>query len=652
MATIIDALLVTLGMDASGFKKGTDDAKKAQEDLTAQSKKDGKEMEALHKKAATEQAARAKKFQEQGDKAAHTFGKIREHALSLIGVLAGGVGLVEFAKFSVLGAAAAGRLSDNLGMGIKDLQGWEYAARSVGATSGDMARSLESAGAALANMKYNGVVSPQMEAFFRFGGGQFGMPKNGADMMKDEVAMVSKIYAAGHHMEALTRWEHMGNSEATFNLAKHGLANFERLKREGEAKAAFTRAEANAAEVLQKKLNDLLTTVNTVLVRIGFALLPVFTALVNKFKDWSNWALTHESTVRRWAHIFAVDLVDGVTKLWHWMNLLVPQLEKFGAWVSASMPGLERFWGQINKQVQAWGGWKDVLIAFAGAYAAIKIGSMAASLLLLAKALTGVGGGLASVAAGSGALAVLGGVAGYAALLKISPTANIPGQMPNPIQVKATKEASDAMAMYNSMPLAQRSLMATLSKRYNIPLPYTIAQLHQENATANPLAWSPGHKSHGLFQFTKPTWETYGHGALRTDPMANIRAYYEFMAHLRKLHPGNPAAAYAAYNGSGPAATAYGQNVVSTGSEIASERHFGTAVHTGLARTSFLPGAAQSTAVQNSVTHHAVHNESHSEAHIGTVAIHTNAVDAAGIAKDVRWALGKHLIPQANTGLS
>lgn len=122
MATVIDALLVTLGLDASGYKSGTEEVAKQQANLEKLLKKDAKERTELDKKAERAQKLRAEAFEKQGKKAAETFGKIREHALGLIAVLAGGVGMAEFSKATIDQSANLGRLSHNLGMSIKDLQ--------------------------------------------------------------------------------------------------------------------------------------------------------------------------------------------------------------------------------------------------------------------------------------------------------------------------------------------------------------------------------------------------------------------------------------------------------------------------------------------------------------------------------------------------
>lgn len=363
MATIIDTLLVTLGLDSKDFEEGTKRAQETQAKLVSSLKKDDKARESQAKKTGEAEARRSKQFEEQGRKTAETLGMIRRHALGLVTVLAGGIGLAEFAKSTIFTAASLGRLSHNMGMSIKDLQGWEFAARSVGASGGDMAKSLQEGSLALANMKYNGQMSGGLEAFYRYGGGQFARPKNGQQLLLDESSLIAPLYAAGHHNEALARWLQMGNSEGTFNLAKHGPRAMEKLIEEGKKKAAITRRDAQASEQEQKALVNFGATVRQVATGVLFALLPTFNRMLAAFQSWGDWLDSHQGQLDAWAHDFG--------------------------------SALQTIWKDTNKGVQALGGWKVVLAGLV----ALKLGSSVRGLMDLAEGLWKVTGGLKGLAA-------------------------------------------------------------------------------------------------------------------------------------------------------------------------------------------------------------------------------------------------------------
>src|SRR5579862_6561617 len=107
MATVIDSLVVTLGLDASKFHAG---AKQTSTDL----------------KATTQDAnAAAKQIEASGKQAAAFFGKLRNEALSLAAVFLGGMGLKALVANLTATDAATGRLSRNLGISVEALGAWE-----------------------------------------------------------------------------------------------------------------------------------------------------------------------------------------------------------------------------------------------------------------------------------------------------------------------------------------------------------------------------------------------------------------------------------------------------------------------------------------------------------------------------------------------
>ncbi|HBR1167985.1 lytic transglycosylase domain-containing protein [Klebsiella pneumoniae] len=115
-ATVIDALLVTLGLDTSDFRKGqkdvSDDLKKQREDA----KKTAKEMA------------------EQGKKAAAFFGSIKTELLALTGVTVTAGGLMSLVKNTTSSLMDLSIQSKALGMTARELDGFGKAAESAGSS--------------------------------------------------------------------------------------------------------------------------------------------------------------------------------------------------------------------------------------------------------------------------------------------------------------------------------------------------------------------------------------------------------------------------------------------------------------------------------------------------------------------------------------
>ena len=124
-ATVIDAILVTLGLDTSQFRKGqqevSDDLKKQREDA----KNTAKEMA------------------EQGKKAASFFSSIKTELLALTGVTVTAGGLMSFVKSTTSGLMDLSIQSKALGLSARELDGWSKSAEAAGSSAEKISASLQ-----------------------------------------------------------------------------------------------------------------------------------------------------------------------------------------------------------------------------------------------------------------------------------------------------------------------------------------------------------------------------------------------------------------------------------------------------------------------------------------------------------------------------
>ncbi|MBG1843610.1 lytic transglycosylase domain-containing protein [Klebsiella pneumoniae] len=124
-ATVIDALLVTLGLDTSQFRKGqqevSDDLKKQREDA----KNTAKEMA------------------EQGKKAASFFSSIKTELLALTGVTVTAGGLMSFVKSTTSGLMELSIQAKSLGITAKELDGVGKAAEAAGSSVEKISAALQ-----------------------------------------------------------------------------------------------------------------------------------------------------------------------------------------------------------------------------------------------------------------------------------------------------------------------------------------------------------------------------------------------------------------------------------------------------------------------------------------------------------------------------
>lgn len=141
-ATVIDALLITLGLDTSDFRKGqkdvSDDLKKQREDA----KKTAKEMT------------------EQGKKAASFFSSIKTELLALTGVTVTAGGLMSFVKNTTSSLMDLSIQSKALGMTARELDGFGKAAESAGSSFERITAALQGFQAAKQGSLFGDTSSP------------------------------------------------------------------------------------------------------------------------------------------------------------------------------------------------------------------------------------------------------------------------------------------------------------------------------------------------------------------------------------------------------------------------------------------------------------------------------------------------------------
>lgn len=118
MTTIIDALVVELGLDASKFESGRKQAEEAFNKTRLGAKKTGDEIE------------------DQTKRLAAGFGEVKSGVLGLFAAFTG-VGVAAFAQQMIKTDAATGRAAKSFGMATQELSKWEGAVKLAGGTAAD-----------------------------------------------------------------------------------------------------------------------------------------------------------------------------------------------------------------------------------------------------------------------------------------------------------------------------------------------------------------------------------------------------------------------------------------------------------------------------------------------------------------------------------
>ena len=593
MATVIDALLVTLGLDATQFTKGVDASTKAQAKLTAGAAAGARDVEQLEKKLAAAQVTRAKEMEARAKSVAEGFKKIRNEALGLLALFTAGMGLKSFAENTINTAAGLDRMSANLGMSAKDLSMWQLAAKHAGGTAEGMTGQLKSAASDIAQFKMGLGVSGGLQASFRYGVTANDLTDSNTLLMK-QADILKGMYDIDP-TKAMEAAKLMGISEDSFQLLKNGSVAVMKQRQAQAALADEMARAAKPAEELRKKFDDLKNQVEAIGVKILLTLLPRFDQLV-------TWIETHKEDITNW--------VDGAVK------------------------GFSEFVERLDKAADSIGGWKTVLIALL----ALKVLSFATDMLVLAAAIGKVGAGLGVIGSAAGVLKLLGGLGllGYSGGLNEGEDAELARRKAGMPGFGTTGPASPAPAggtrgMRNNNPgniewkqggFAQKHGATGSDGRFAIFPTMEAGQAAQRALLGGYLSSGANTVSKAINKWA-PSSEN------------NTAAYVAAVAKQMGVGPDQ------ALNSSHIPALADAISRHENGAAWDKRNAMAAVNLSANAGRGSNPGAGGNT------------NTSTTDVKIGQITVQTQATDAAGIAKDIGGAVGSYsFVAQANTGMN
>lgn len=303
MPTIIDSLVVTLGLDSSGFKKGQTEVKKGLDDTRKNADQTAKDMEAA------------------GKRAASFFGSIRTELLALVGVTLSAQGIKTFITNMTSDLMRLGIESRALDISAKSLDGWERAAAAAGSTAERMAGTLGNFQKTLTNIRTGGGQDdPLFGALASFAGA------TGAnfDYQNDNAEKIMRKIASNWGKLSKDAQRRFGGMFGFDNATQQGLSNGS-LVQDADRFAKISRA---TDEATRKALE--------------------FNRRLQEMKQ--NFTAASQ--------VLYEALIPYIEKL-------IPLIEKFGIWISTHGPEISKFFSdtadEINKVVDAVGGLENAL---------------------------------------------------------------------------------------------------------------------------------------------------------------------------------------------------------------------------------------------------------------------------------------------------
>lgn len=304
MATVIDALVVTLGMNAKGFKQGAAEVDDSLTHTRQESARTAREMEA------------------RGKQAAQFFSKVRNEALALLAVFTAGMGLKSFVSDTIQSTAALSRMSGNLNMSAKDLAEWQLAAKNAGGSAEGITNQLKESADQVAKFK-RGMAAETLPAFFQFGGKQEDL-KDGNTYLEARARIVADIYKTDRARAGLAA-NMMGLDAQQFNLYKEGPEGIARRRREQSGPAGELAAASDRAEQLRQKYDTAMNKLSSVGVNVLVSMMPAFDFIVEKLIELGDWIIKNRAAINEGVKSFVSGFEQLLKSLTELIEKLVPQ---------------------------------------------------------------------------------------------------------------------------------------------------------------------------------------------------------------------------------------------------------------------------------------------------------------------------------------
>lgn len=269
MASVIDALVVTLGLDSSAFKKG-------QQEATDSTRKFSEDQEASAKKVAAQAKAMSEGFR-----------RVRNELLGLFAVAIGATGFKSFIESQVKGQAQMAYTAKNLNMTARELDAWGKTVKTVGGTAEGFQSSLQSIASGIEAFKL-GEDSPVV-SMFRSIGVNIGDATGKIRPFKEMLLDVSDVLQKYDAQDQIRIAQGLGIDNDTLNLLRQGRGAVQNLYDQMLKASGVTEESTKRAQEAQKVWGEFTGEMSGVGQSVFEALVPAIIEATKGLKDFGKW---------------------------------------------------------------------------------------------------------------------------------------------------------------------------------------------------------------------------------------------------------------------------------------------------------------------------------------------------------------------------
>jgi hypothetical protein len=262
--TVIDSLVVELGLDPTKFTKGQRDALDA------------------FKKTQAEFDKRLKDLEASGKRAGNSFGSITTAAEGLFSVLAG-AGMAAFARDTMNSAAATGRMATNIGVATDELSTFGRMLERNGGNAESAMASMKGFTDQVSRLKYLGQGSQELMTFM----GTINAPI-GSNALQTYIKFVEWAEKHRNDPQLVNTIGQMGGlDQSAINEALKGAAQV-RKDWENARVGSLTPEQAEAMQRMQESWKSLDQAISMVGRDLVVDVEPAFTAIAKAVSGWAE----------------------------------------------------------------------------------------------------------------------------------------------------------------------------------------------------------------------------------------------------------------------------------------------------------------------------------------------------------------------------
>lgn len=259
MATVIDSLVVKLGLDTKDYQKGSKDVDSSFKKTKQSAQKTGKDIE------------------QAGKQGAEFFNQLRKSAIQFFSVLTVGRGLADFTRNVIGSGAQLDRMSKRLGVSASELSRWEGAVKQSGGAAGEALSTFQALSAQITQLNLTGdaPIAMLLRTLNVAAVDSSGKAKAIPDLIRDiGDALDTKGWSNADKFNLLNS---AGIGDGLANLLMRGREEREKLL---AAQKEYSDADAKAARIAEEKWEKAKQNIEGMTKRLIIDLLPALERIV------------------------------------------------------------------------------------------------------------------------------------------------------------------------------------------------------------------------------------------------------------------------------------------------------------------------------------------------------------------------------------